>query len=364
MMIDLEKEIDKGLSLFPSTRYQGSKRRLLPWLYRIFKDIEFESVLDGFGGSASTSYLFKLMGKKVYFNDILKSNYQTGLALIENDSVKLNDDDIVFLLNQGDTKYPSFIADTFKDIYYHPEENKWLDMIVFNIKRLSSIYEGDILRKKQALAFHSLFQACLSKRPFNLFHRKNLYLRDSDVPRTFGNKKTWDLEFSLLFNRYAMESSSKVFSTKHKNKAFCKDIMSLRKQRYDFVYLDPPYQRPTDSHAKNYFSLYHFLEGLADYDNWSSRINQTILHKPLKQGVSKFDDLSSLERIKLIVEKYGDCNIAISYGDPGIPTVDELKELLSSNNRKVVVHNTEYSYKLNKKNGSQMHEVLIVSTIG
>jgi adenine-specific DNA-methyltransferase len=159
-----------------------------------------------------------------------------------------------------------------------------------------------------------------------------------------------------------MESSSKVFSAKQKNKAFCNDILSLRKRHYDLVYLDPPYQRPADSHAKNYFSLYHFLEGLVDYDNWPSRIDYTVKHKPLKQEPSKFDNQSSLEGIRLIVEKFSNCNIAISYGEPGTPTVDELKEILSTHNRNVRVYNTEYSYKLNKKNGHQMRELLIVST--
>ena len=36
---------------FPSTRYQGSKRKLLPWIYENVKDIQFESVVDLFGGS-------------------------------------------------------------------------------------------------------------------------------------------------------------------------------------------------------------------------------------------------------------------------------------------------------------------------
>ncbi len=34
---------------FPTTRYCGSKRKLLPWLiFYTFKNVEFNSVLDGF----------------------------------------------------------------------------------------------------------------------------------------------------------------------------------------------------------------------------------------------------------------------------------------------------------------------------
>lgn len=358
--MEFEKELIQSYKLFPTTRYQGSKRRLLPWLHEIFNQVEFDTVLDAFGGSASTSYLFKSMGKAVYYNDFLKSNYQTGVALIENNNVKLDDADVDFLLERGNYKYPTFIADTFGDVYYYPKENKWLDMMVFNIKMLSATYEGELLKKKQALAFHSLFQACLSKRPFNLFHRKNLYLRKADVVRTFGNKKTWDVDFSVAFQKFALETSSKVFSNKKTNKAFCNDVMQLRKTDYDLVYLDPPYQRPSETHPKDYFSMYHFLEGMVDYDNWSSGIDVSKKHKPLHNKVTKLDNLSPLERIDNILVKFQSSTIAISYGTPGVPTVAELKVLLKNYKKNVEVFETEFSYKLNKKNGSKLREILVL----
>lgn len=361
-MINLEKEINKNLKIFPTTRYQGSKRRLLPWLYEIFKDIKFNTVLDGFGGSASTSYLFKLMGKRVFYNDILKSTYEIGLALIENNSIKLDHPDIEFLLTNHNSQFPTFIAKTFENIYYYPEENLWLDLIVFNIKKLAHIYKGGTLKKKQALAFNSLFQACLSKRPFNLFHRKNLNLRKADVRRTFGNKKTWEIEFSVLFRKFALETSAKVFSNNQRNRAFCSDLLTLRKYDYDLVYLDPPYQRPSENHPKDYYSLYHFLDGLVDYDNWHYRIDISKKHKPLKKELSKFDNLSFLEKFNLILEKFDKSKIAISYGEPGKPTIDELKKLLSKYKSKVDVYDTVFSYKLNKKNGNKLREVLIVGS--
>jgi adenine-specific DNA-methyltransferase len=360
--MNIDKELIQGCKLFPTTRYQGSKRRLLPWLYEIFNRVEFETVLDAFGGSASASYLFKSMGKTVYYNDFLKSNYQTGIALIENNRIILDDADIDFLLEWGKYKYPTFIADNFRDIYYYPKENRWLDMMVFNIKMLAMMYKGELLKKKQALAFHSLFQACLLKRPFNLFHRKNLYLRRANVVRTFGNKRTWDINFSVAFRKFALETSSKVFSNQKINKALCNDVMQLRRTDYDLVYLDPPYQRPTEAHPKDYFSMYHFLEGLVDYDNWASRIDVSKKNKPLLTKLSKLDNLNPLERISTVVEKFQSSTIAISYGTPGVPTVAELKSLLKNYKKNVEVFDTEFSYKLNKKNGSKLREILIIGS--
>jgi adenine-specific DNA-methyltransferase len=54
---------------FPTTRYQGSKRKLLLWLYKHISPLNFKSVLDVFGGTACVSYLFKIMDKQVTYND-------------------------------------------------------------------------------------------------------------------------------------------------------------------------------------------------------------------------------------------------------------------------------------------------------
>lgn len=69
---------------FPTTRYYGSKKRLLPWIYENTKNLEFDTVLDTFGGTASTSLLFQAMGKKVTFNDGLKCNQIMATALLQN----------------------------------------------------------------------------------------------------------------------------------------------------------------------------------------------------------------------------------------------------------------------------------------
>ena len=49
--------IPKEIGNIPSTRYQGSKRKILPWIYDCIKDVEFNTVLDVFGGSYSRDLL-------------------------------------------------------------------------------------------------------------------------------------------------------------------------------------------------------------------------------------------------------------------------------------------------------------------
>ena len=49
------------LKSIPTTRYQGSKRKILPWLYECMKGYDFHTVLDAFGGSGMVSCLLKMM---------------------------------------------------------------------------------------------------------------------------------------------------------------------------------------------------------------------------------------------------------------------------------------------------------------
>lgn len=344
----------------PTTRYQGSKRSILLWIYEDLRKLKFRTVLDGFGGTASVSYLFKLMGKKVTFNDILFSNYLAGVALIENDSIRLEQGDVEFLLRENGFKYPSFISDTFKGIYYPSPENKWLDMVVFNIKMLSRKYKGEVLEKKRALAYHILFQACLCKRPFNLFHRKNLYLRTANVKRSFGNKKTWNTSFEKLFVRFNNEVSQKVFSNGFKHRAMCRDIMKINSGKYDLVYLDPPYAKPDEKTPKDYRSLYHFFEGLLNYKDWTQRIDWETKNRCLIKEKTKWEKNSLEENFNRVFERFQDSIIVISYGEPGFPSIRKIRQLLGQYKSNIHIIKKEYKYRLNHRNGDGLYEVLII----
>ena len=152
--------------VFPSTRFQGSKLKIVDWIWDAIKDLDFHTALDAFGGTGCVGYMLKEKGKKVTYNDILKFNWYIGLALIENDKVKLTDNDVDFLLAMHDEiRYPTFVFDTFKDIYFTDDENRWIDMVVTNINLLDDIY-------KKALAFLPFFKPALLNDPLIFFIEK------------------------------------------------------------------------------------------------------------------------------------------------------------------------------------------------
>ena len=73
----------------PTTRYQGSKAKLIDWIWEKIKNLDFSTVLDAFGGTGVVGYYLKQKEKQVFYNDYLKSNYWIGVALIENNSICL-----------------------------------------------------------------------------------------------------------------------------------------------------------------------------------------------------------------------------------------------------------------------------------
>ena len=87
-------------------------------------------MLDAFGGTGCVGYMFKKNNKQIFYNDSLKFNYYVGLAIIENSKITLDKNDIDFILKKHPKiKYPTFIYDTFHDIYFTDEENKWVDIV-------------------------------------------------------------------------------------------------------------------------------------------------------------------------------------------------------------------------------------------
>ena len=85
-------------AIFPSTRFQGSKLKIVDWIWDAIKDINFDTALDAFGGTGSVGYMLKTKGKQVTYNDILKFNWYIGTALIENGEVNFRSRMLIFSL--------------------------------------------------------------------------------------------------------------------------------------------------------------------------------------------------------------------------------------------------------------------------
>lgn len=336
---------------FPKTRYQGSKYKLQDWIKHSLEKLEFKTALDAFSGTGSISYIMKEMNKKVYSNDILKFNYYISKALVENSSEQITKKDYEELILKKDNfEYSYFIKETFGDIYFLEEENEWLDIVIQNINQLKNEY-------KKSMFLWALYQSCISKRPYNLFHRKNLYVRTADVKRNFGNKTTWDKSFEEHFYKFIKEINSAIFDNKKDNKVYNEDIFDLN-IKTDLVYIDTPYI-PEKGTLTYYRDFYHFLEGLTDYNSWDEQIDHNSKHKKLYSTYNIWEDKKNISNgFERLIEKFKDSIIVISYRSDGIPTIDNICKILKKYKKKVYVESIDYQYVLSKK--QNLKEVLII----
>jgi adenine-specific DNA methylase len=338
---------------FPSTRYQGSKRKLLPWIAACLQGVEFDSALDATSGTAAVAYLFKQMGKQVTANDRLRANAEIALALIENPGEKLSARDLEQAVQRRPgLPYARFIEDTFSGIYFTDEENRWLDVVAQNLARLRNPYRRAMLR-------FALFQSCLAKRPYNLFHRKNLELRLREVRRGFGNKATWDRPFPDHFRCFAEEANAAVFDNGRKNRAQCGEAL-LAAGRFDLVYLDPPYLR-FDGNGADYPGFYHFLEGLCDYSHWAGRLDRQSKNLRLQPEPDPWLSAEGARKnFRQLIERFAESILVVSYRSDGIPSEEEIAAMLRGAGKRVrVFRASPRPYALSRNRASQ--ELLLIA---
>ncbi len=335
----------------PSTRYQGSKAKLLPWIAEILRAERFDTALDLFSGTASVSYLLKSLGKRVHANDVLRANAEVARALVENPGVRLEERDAKALTTRRpDATYDDFIARTFDGVFFLPEENAWLDVVSRNIALMP---DGP----RKSLAYFALFQACLKKRPFNLFHRKNLDLRLADVKRSFGNKRTWDAPFEEHFLQALGEGNRAVFDDGRAHVVTAEDALRLEAAA-DLVYLDPPYMNGRGE-ATDYLDFYHFLEGLTELDAWPSRIARDRAHLPYARRESPFASKTTVgPALASLFERHRRSTLVVSYRSDGVPSTGELSAMLTAVGKKVSVHHADHQYALSTK---RTRELLFVA---
>ncbi|NUO49483.1 MAG: DNA methyltransferase [Polyangiaceae bacterium] len=333
---------------FVTTRFQGSKQRSFELLERALRPLGAKTAVDVFGGTGAVSWLLKSWGAGVTYNDALLWCHEVGTALIENAGTKLEPAAAKRIFGRRtDVRYEDFITRTFDGVFYLPEENAWLDVVEQNVARMED-------RIERALAWYALFQACLKKRPFNLFHRANLAVRTRDVPRSFGNKATWERSFEELFLEALAEANRAVFDSGCPCRARRADATEVSLDA-DLVYLDPPYVR-SDGRAFDYLDGYHFLEGLVEYESWGERIDPSRKHRPYARRVSPFLSAQSAPGAldALVARAHKAHVVAISYRADGVPSVEDLEAMLRRHGRTPRRYDRRATYALSRRESGEV----------
>lgn len=273
---DLNGNVRKS---FPQTQYLGSKERFVDWILK-FVPNEAKSAIDAFSGSSAVGYALKRAGLKVISNDLMKYSYYISKALIENNNIKLTDNDIKVLLSENVNK-DDFLEREFTNLFYTREECKFLDNLWFNIQKLDNDY-------KKALAYTAICRTLTRKVLFGYFcHKKAMEYRTHEH-RVHRNPSI-NQDIKELFLLLLAEYNEAVFSNNKTNVAHNKDILEVIKDvKVDLAYFDPPY---VGVHP-NYHGYYHFLETFVDYKKDSPLKNGTKMSPRKHSGFTKRSEIT------------------------------------------------------------------------
>lgn len=319
---------------YPSTRWMGSKSKLLTHLQQATKNLQYKSVIDLFSGSGIVGYMFKSLGKQVISNDYMALSAVYTKAMIENNSITLPIAKAKALLLPPNRKISSFVQRTFAGLYFTDEENLIIDIIRANISKLPNQYE-------RAIAKAALIRACTKKRPRGIF----TYVGD----RYNDGRKDLQISLPEHFIKAVKEINAAVFNNSKKNQSKQVDAMTIRR-KVDLVYMDPPYFSPLSDNE--YVRRYHFIEGLAC--DWEGLEIQT--HTKTKKFKSYPTPFSSrkgaYDAFDKLFKKFKDSILVVSYASNSLPTLDEIVGLMSKYKTNVQVVKVDYKYSFgNQKEG-------------
>jgi adenine-specific DNA methylase len=340
----------------PSTRYQGSKRKLLPQLEEIFNGLSFDTCLDAFGGTGSVTHLLRSLGKRVDYNDILPANAVIAMALFANTNVRSTVDDVESIfVKKHDVNYRDYIAKYYNGIYYVDNENEELDIVLQNIMNINDSFVKNEM-------YYCLFQSAISKRPYNLFHRANVDMRLREVKRSFGNKATWDRPFVEHMKKFHRELSIYRERTYDNDTTImCGSAFNIKK-KYDLIYIDTPYAKSKKTQETNYYNFYHFLDAMLDYANIPDNILSDYAHRPIYEPNKLWYDHKDINHaFSDLFNKYKTSKLVISYRSDGHPSPEELLSMLQDSYKSVdIIHLSDYKYVLSSQK-TDTKEIVIVA---
>lgn len=325
------------VSLYPPTRFMGSKRKLLGEIWNVASRFEFDTAVDLFSGSGIVGYMFKSHGKTVISNDYMTMSATFTKAMIENNTITLPMEEAEkLLIQQGEIDH--FVSDTFQGLYYTDEENELIDILRPNIAAINDQY-------KRAIAMTSLIRACTKKRPRGIFTYTGHRYDDG--------RKDLQKTLSQQFLEAVEAVNNAIFDNHKANKSINGDAMALSIPTPDLVYIDPPYYSPLSDNE--YVRRYHFIEGLAR--DWKGvEIQEHTKTKKFKSYPTPFSTKEgAYNAFDKLFSKFSDSILIVSYSSNSLPTQEDMVALMKKYKEHVEVIPVDYKYAFGNQADAKTH---------
>jgi len=223
---------------------------------------EGRTFIDAFLGGGSVSLLAKVLGYKVICNDYALRSHIIGRALIENNTKKIHDADIIrlFVENPNNTH---FIENTYDERFFLKSHARFMDNALANIQDL----EDECTRH---LMLHLCCTFLVYMRPFAEFDNK------CDVPKVAAEdyedikhksnavRLVYKYSRGVLGNLRLVASriNYAICNNGHLNEAHQLDVFKFLDQvEGDTIYFDPPYTGAAATYEYEYAVLDSILAG-------------------------------------------------------------------------------------------------------
>jgi len=324
------------------TNYIGSKQKLIDWIWQNTPE-DVKSVFDAFGGSNVVGFMYKRRGLKVLTNDVLNYSYHAARAIIENNSVKLSEEDIQ-KLSTPSSSGGDFIARNFKNTFFTGDVLTILDSLRANIDPFQGY--------KKDMALFALGKTCISgKGGFGHFSATTMH----------GNRRFTQKEFLELYVSNLQRISDLVFDNGQDNHAMNGEIREIApKVKADLAYFDPPYA--THFSTTNYETAYHFIEGLMtkwkgkqikeDSKTKSYQVASETITKRTAQGFFE-DYLMASKHFKYWI---------LSYRDQAYPSERQIKTIIEHSGKDSRMKSRDHNYSISAEHSenSQAKEHIFI----
>jgi DNA adenine methylase len=327
--------INAQTAMYPTTRYMGSKTKLLSEIWAVGQQFDYDTVLDLFSGSGVVSYMFKSQGKRVVSNDYMTMAATYARAMIENNSVTLSGLEALKLVNTT-WESDNFVQRTFAGLYFTDEDNAFIDNIRGGIKQIKN-------PQKRAIAMSALMRTCMKKRPRGIF----TYVGDR-----YGDGRK---DLATTFHQHFLDAvelvNGAVFDNGRVSRARIGDAMTVPAAGNSLVYIDPPYFSTLSDNE--YVRRYHFVEGLAR--DWEGvEIQEHTLTKKFKNYPTPFSSrVGAADAFDKLFRRHRDSILVVSYSSNSQPGLDEMVGIMSRYKKHVEVVPVNYRYSF----GTHGHKV-------
>ena len=363
--------IQSKLGVFKNS-YVGNKRKLLPFLIQSINkhNIEYNSVLDLFCGSAYVSMAMKLLDKRVVCNDILESSCTNARAFVSNHRDVLTKEEKKYLTTNVRDEDPNPVFNNYKDRFSGAEIKKINDYCL-NINDLFSLFSVNStiwIKRILSLAYlqNYIMEKCflggrlnsgqvLAKLDHRLSHKRNQ-----------GKEMTFN---DIRWTKPIYPEDPNCHLVMNKDAIDLLENYNKEKLDVDLCYIDPPY----GGDQSDYAAMYEFFEMLQTLQTREERETPLDTYYPwckenmkkMTEGKKKFINSKNYEEHfdKLISLSTQIPWIVISYNDSSWGKIDDICRVVKKYRNNVFVEEVSYSYNYRNqdKNKKETKEFIILA---